>query len=613
MSVDDREVKLSILERLRLTGYGFRLAHKMTPSYLPCVTLRSLIIGIQPMLVLFFSARILNELDGGRDIHTLTLLAALTVGIMFMLSIARSVLTREIETRAEWERVFARMQLMQAERFTKIDYAHAEDSKISEVLARMDTQARGNGLGLMNVFFLFIGLSESFFSLIFAFLMMSVFSVGGGFQGAGDILIIFLVTGTIITLRYSAREKKVLENIYKENSKANTAYTYYRKYVSAGEAAKDVRLYNQSALLMDILKASFNFKSWISFFFFNGRQQGFVLGLNALISSGFYVFIGYNALDGSAPVGGIVQSVGAIAAFSSAFGVFIYMLGRIWANAPFMKPMREFMTLPDILAKGDKAVSQTAGHEHMIEFRSVSFRYPGTDVYALRNLSIQFNPGERVAVVGLNGSGKTTMIKLLCRLYDPTEGEILLDGVNIKQYDCAQYTALFSVVFQDYALFPIWLGQNVAASVDFDPSQVRDCLEKSGFTERLDEMPDALDTILYKSFDEDGTQISGGEAQKIALARALYKNAPIVVLDEPTAALDPIAEYEVYTTFEHTIGSKTAVFISHRLSSCRFCARIAVFDSGELVQLGTHEELLADVQGRYHELWEAQASHYRPA
>jgi ATP-binding cassette subfamily B protein len=215
-----------------------------------------------------------------------------------------------------------------------------------------------------------------------------------------------------------------------------------------------------------------------------------------------------------------------------------------------------------------------------------------------------------MAVVGPNGSGKMTMIKLLCRLYDPTEGEILLDGVNIKEYDYAQYTALFSVVFQDFKLFPLQLGANVAAGAEYDKVRVNACLDGAGFAERLEAMPDGLDTILYKSYDEDGTQVSGGEAQKIALARALYRDAPFVILDEPTAALDPIAEYEVYSTFEQTIGGKTAVFISHRLSSCRFCHDIAVFDGGRLIQRGGHDELLTAEDGLYRKLWDAQAQHY---
>ena len=240
----------------------------------------------------------------------------------------------------------------------------------------------------------------------------------------------------------------------------------------------------------------------------------------------------------------------------------------------------------------------------------MSFKYPASEEYALRLVSVKFHVGERLAVVGLNGSGKTTFIKLLCRLYDPTEGEILLNGIDIKKYDYDEYMSIFSVVFQDFKLFSFSLGQNVAASVKYDRERVKACLEKAGFGARLQEMPEGLDTCLYKDFEERGVEISGGEAQKIALARALYKDAPFIVLDEPTAALDPVAEYEVYFKFNEIVGNKTAIYISHRLSSCRFCDEIAVFDNGKIVQQGNHEELIADENGKYHELWYAQAQYY---
>ena len=202
------------------------------------------------------------------------------------------------------------------------------------------------------------------------------------------------------------------------------------------------------------------------------------------------------------------------------------------------------------------------------------------------------------------------MIKLLCRLYDPTEGIITLNGIDIKKYDYDEYMAIFSVVFQDFELLPFALAQNISASVDYDSEKVKQTLSKSGFDMRLSSMPESIETYLYKNFEENGVEISGGEAQKIALARALYKDAPFIVLDEPTAALDPIAEYEIYSKFNEIVGEKTAIYISHRLSSCRFCDDIAVFHEGELVQRGSHESLLSDEGGKYHELWNAQAQHY---
>ncbi len=248
--------------------------------------------------------------------------------------------------------------------------------------------------------------------------------------------------------------------------------------------------------------------------------------------------------------------------------------------------------------------------KYEVEFRGVSFRYPGTETWTLKHISLTFSAGERLAVVGQNGSGKTTFIKLLCRLYEPDEGSILLNGTDIREYDIEEYRKIFSVVFQDYQLFSFSLAQNVAAATEPDGNRVTECLQRAGFGGRLSGMPLGTETCLYKDFEENGVEISGGEAQKIALARALYKDAPIVVLDEPTAALDPAAEYEIYSRFNDIVGNKAAIYISHRLSSCRFCDDIAVFNKGELVQRGSHEELVCRKEGKYFELWSAQAQHY---
>lgn len=247
-------------------------------------------------------------------------------------------------------------------------------------------------------------------------------------------------------------------------------------------------------------------------------------------------------------------------------------------------------------------------NEYEIEFRNVSFSYPGSRKKVLDHVSFRFRVGEKLALVGKNGAGKTTFIKLLCRLYDPTDGEILLNGIDIKKYDYQEYQSLFSVVFQDFKLFSFELGQNVAANTDYEEEEVYRCLEKAGIGQRVRQMKQGLKTVLYQTGD-NGVEISGGEAQKIAIARALYKDAPIIIMDEPTSALDPISEYEIYSKFDRLVCNKTAIYISHRMSSCRFCDRIIVFDEGNIRENGTHEQLLAQ-NGLYSQMWKAQAKYY---
>lgn len=260
--------------------------------------------------------------------------------------------------------------------------------------------------------------------------------------------------------------------------------------------------------------------------------------------------------------------------------------------------------VPNSTYQGSLTTEKRSDRKYEIEFKAVSFRYPGTSTWALRHVSMKFDVGGRLAVVGENGSGKTTFIKLLCRLYDPDEGEIRLNGIDISKYRYDNYLALFSVVFQDFQLLAQPLGANVAAAEDYDRERAARCLEKAGFGARLAELLNGLDTCLYRDFEEDGVEISGGEAQKIALARVLYQDAPFIVLDEPTAALDPEAEAEVYTKFNDIVEDKTAIYISHRLSSCRFCDQIAVFDGGQVVQQGSHDQLIRE-EGKYQSLWNA--------
>lgn len=282
-------------------------------------------------------------------------------------------------------------------------------------------------------------------------------------------------------------------------------------------------------------------------------------------------------------------------------------------DTQYLQYYLDLMDTKPVKYRGTIPVEKCNDNEYEIEFKNVSFKYPGSSAFALRNFSIKIKVGERLAVVGMNGSGKTTFIKLLCRLYDPTEGEILLNGINIKKYNYDEYMNLFSVVFQDFSLFSFPVGQNVAASMVYNEEKASAFLDEAGVGDRIKKMEKGLDTPLYKDFDEDGVEISGGEAQKIAIARSLYKDAPFVVLDEPTATLDPIAEFEIYSKFIEIMKNKTAIYISHRLSSCHFCNDIAVFHEGRIIQRGNHEKLLEDEKGKYYELWFAQAKYYDEA
>lgn len=285
-------------------------------------------------------------------------------------------------------------------------------------------------------------------------------------------------------------------------------------------------------------------------------------------------------------------------------------INQLLTRVNIYKQVFDFLDIPDDKYKGTIPTEKRDDNEYEFEFRHVYFKYPGTESYVLRDVDLKWRVGEKMALVGRNGSGKSTLVKLLCRLYDPTEGEITLNGIDIRKYSLQEYMDLFSVVFQDSGLFSFPVGENIAADIDYDRKLAEECVRRAGFSERLDEMPEGLDTCVYKDFDEKGVEISGGEAQKLCLARAIYKGSPFIVLDEPTAALDPISEYDIYTKFNTIVGTRTAVYISHRLSSCRFCDDITVLDNGCIAERGSHETLLEN-NGVYAEMWAAQAEYYK--
>ena len=603
-----------VYQDIRYLVSGYREIHRLSPSFLPLAAALAFAAALQPLAVLFFSARILDELSGGRDLGWIIFYAASAAAANFVLSAAKAALTFKQAKNSEYMFSFIRITGAQAEKYATMDFPYSEDGEIRNTLNDIETRMRGNGVGLMQLYWSAPEIFQNALTLILAALLLSgMFAVNPGYAenfftspAAAAALALIAAAGLITTALYQRKEKPLMEAILAKNAKGNSSAWYYHNYIKPDQGAKDIRIYRQSPALMEILEKSLGAGDWMDMAFFWSRLGGYAAGVMGLIGGAAYLFIGMRALSGMYEIGAVVQYTGAVTALAASVSALISGFVRLFNNGVYVKPLIDFLRLPDKLARGGRPTDPEAIQNYAFEFRNVSFKYPGAEgrpAFGLKNLNLTLRSGQRLAVVGLNGSGKTTMVKLLCRLYDPDEGEILLNGVNIKEYDYAAYHRLFSVVFQDFKLFPLPVAQNIAASLNPDEARVKSAAADVGYD-------GDTGATLYKAFDENGTEVSGGEAQKIALARALYKNAPVVVLDEPTSALDPISEFEVYTAFNKTIGGKTAVFISHRLSSCRFCHDIAVFEGGELIQRGGHEELLAQEGGRYYALWNAQAWYY---
>lgn len=324
-----------------------------------------------------------------------------------------------------------------------------------------------------------------------------------------------------------------------------------------------------------------------------------------------YGYCAYLAIHGNITVGSFTVFLGAVTAFSGSFSGFIGRFPSLALLLKYVDDYKAFLMLSKHKGAENESVegSNPTNGGFDIEFINVSFKYPNTNRYVLRNVNIKIKSGERLSVVGYNGAGKSTFIKLICRLYEPTKGKILVGGVDISTIKLNDYRELLSVVFQDYDLFSMTIRENVVLNRKFDKVRLDDALEKSGLGERINMLETGVDTELFRAFDYDGTEFSGGEEQKLACARAYYKDAPIVILDEPTASLDPIAESRLYERFNSIIGNKTSIYISHRLASVKFCDTIAVFADGELVEQGTHRELIYK-HGVYADMFSKQAHYY---
>lgn len=424
------------------------------------------------------------------------------------------------------------------------------------------------------------------------------------FLSLDPVLILLAVATAALSYVCSLRTNKWSYDHRQEGAALGQKMSYIRQTAGDRGALKDIQIFGMSSWLRQVHDAVLKL-----FRAFQLREQRVRLlgdlaevALTFLRNGAAYGYLLALALGEGLSVSEFLLYFTAVGNFTTWVTGILKGFGELHQFSLELSSVRGYIEAPEpFRMEGGKTIEPDTSLPYTLELRDVSFRYPNTETWALRHVNMKFQVGSRLAVVGENGSGKTTFIKLLCRLYDPTQGEILLNGIDIRKYSYRQYIDLFSVVFQDFQLLAFPLGQNVAAAVEVDKGRAARCLEMAGFGKRLAALPQGLETPLYKEFDESGVQVSGGEAQKIALARALYKDAPFVVLDEPTAALDPVAEMEVYENFDKIVGDKTAVYISHRLSSCRFCDDIAVFDHGHIVQQGSHDTLV-EAPGKYQEL-----------
>ncbi len=572
--------------------------------------------AVNPYIFVVLLGMIVDGAYAGTDLKGILLMIGACVGGKLVLEVLQSRLGESFRKKLEnYPKEFASRDLNR--KALTMDYEYLEDAHVQDIRFRSFQKSfYGVGGWLMQVLYHFLknGLSIVISICIVAPMFKAIPIAEYSFISSGWCSALILAALGILALincKINVRDTRRAMRKYFDSSTAYNKKMYYLDLLSGIEPQKDIRVMNFENVVKQDVEELFAFigeneKQQNQIYVRRNFWQKLVFSLSSLV---IYLFTGLRAYVGAITIGNVVTYATSMERFISSINGISMMVGHLKTAAIYAADYKEFIELEKRKYEGTIPLEKRRDHKFSVEFINVSFKYPGSDTYAIRNLNLKFVIGEKMAIVGKNGSGKTTFVKLLCRLYDVTEGCIKVNDVDIRKYDYKEYCSLFSVVFQDFQMFAFPVGENVAAGSDVDEELVMEAMRKAGLGERLATLPEGLRTCVGKDYEESGVAFSGGEKQKLAIARAVYKDAPFVIMDEPTAALDPEAEAEVFEGFDKMVGKKTAIYISHRLASCKFCEDILVFDEGRVVQHGSHEELEKQ-DGLYKQLWNAQAQYY---
>ncbi len=601
---------------------GFRLLkmiHREDSTIIPLHLLELCLSLAQIYAGLFLTAGLIDALLTGAYAEA-AWQAGYLLGANLLLGLAKYLLRRRFQSLGT--RLWLTFYVWLREKVFAMDYESMEKPEVAEKILFSERTSDMYG-GLDNLLNHYCNILQSILNLVLSVSLVihlcltrpaPGLGLVGGLAAPGPSLALFaaLLFGMCACSwrAFSKYAAKQLE-IFDSHTGVEERLSYMLNNVYGNEkAGKIIRIYGMEDMILENTAQS-NQKS--RDYFAKMCDVGNAANdANNLVSSvfavGAYLLAALKVVAGAVTVGAFTRYAGALNQFGSACFSLISGHGELRKVCTTMEDFLAFLDMENPHASGSIPVEKRDDGEYELAFENVSFHYPGSEEPVLKDVSFKLRIRGKLAVVGRNGAGKTTFIKLLCRLYEPTQGRITLNGTDIRKYDEEEYRRIFGVVFQDFKLFafPVW--ENLAAGYERQDDRIWRALEQADAAELVRNMDKGLDTWLYKGV-EDGVEISGGEAQKLALARALYKDAPVVILDEPTAALDPKAEAFVYERFGQMTEGRTSIYISHRMSSCRFCDEIIVFEDGKIVEQGDHETLL-NAGGSYARMWEAQARYY---
>lgn len=581
-----------------------KLAWSVSPAYMLLLLLQSVIGAAKTLLNVILPMFLVNELIGEKAVERLVLYALLIVANNVGMTFLDNLLNRFCSVLKE--KSSNEMLKLMSEKVMNLEYSYLENPKYLDLKERAIFAINNQGAISQMTTMIFQTLSQ-------ALTMTGLIAI---LATLGPVLIVALIVGTLLMLWIYSGISKMQMEVMQEIIPINRRYGYYLNTAMDKETQKDIRLYNMSGMITGrIMQFS---GDTCDMFDKMQIKTGKALGQMGAVSEGIaafsYGYVGFRTLS---DFFGPKLTLGALTMYVSAtinVSNMVLSLGEsvigMLQFLSFLDPYMEFMSLAEE-TKQAGGIPFT-GDVETVEFKNVTFTYPNAEKPVLKNVSFSIKKGEKISIVGLNGAGKSTLVKLICRMYQADRGEIFVNGKNIYDYDYLSYMNTISAVFQDYRLFNFTIAENISCQAkDADTERIERLVDEVGLKEKVAELPDGILSRFGKDYDKDGIELSGGQGQKIAIARALYKKASMVILDEPASALDPIAEAEIYEKFNSLVEDKTAIYISHRMSSSVFCDKILIIDGGTVADYDTHENLMKKTESLYYKLFQSQAENYR--
>lgn len=584
----------------------FKLAWKVSPLYILLLIGRSIADAAKIILNVILPMLLINELLGSREWNRLVVSGGLLVLNNAGMTLLANTLNRFIEVKRT--ATSEGMLRLMSEKIMNLEYAYLEDPhyldlKEQAVFSIQNQNAIDNLISLsteaLGAAFTLIGLAAVLATL-------------------GPVLFIVLVIGIAVMLLLYKSIASYQTQVTKEIVPINRRFGYYMNLGTEKETQKDIRLYDMEKMITGRILGYTNEVCDMleKIQLRGGWATGGMSAVSEGISAFSYAYVGIRTISElfgpGISIGELTMYVSAAITFSQTITRFGYNVVGLLQFLAWLDPYMEFMLLPEQPGQTGRVMFQEP--VETVEFCNVTFTYPKAEKPVLSDISFSIHKGEKISIVGLNGAGKSTLVKLLCRMYQADSGEILVNGKNINEYDYLSYMQAISAVFQDYRLLNFSIAENISCrDQGADLKRVEELIGEVGLSEKVAELPNGIESRFGKDYDEDGIEMSGGQSQKIAIARALYKKASMVILDEPASALDPIAEAEIYEKFNSLVEEKTAIYISHRMSSSVFCDKILVMEGGRVADYDTHENLMKKSDSLYYKLFRSQAENYKLA